>query len=54
MKVLLSQACECGLEAQATVRVYGKRGATIKGYRTGSKQPSGVNDLLRPFEPIAF
>jgi hypothetical protein len=23
-----------------------KRGATIKGYRTGSKQPSGMDDLL--------
>jgi len=40
MKVLLSLPCKYGLEAQATVRVNGKRGAT-------TKLSHGLNDRQR-------
>src|SRR5688572_29406520 len=53
IKVLLSQPCECGLEAHATVRFYGKRGATPK-LPYGLMIRQRANGLLHPSSTALF
>jgi len=48
-KVSFPKLANAGSRPKQLFGLREKRGAPIKGYRTGSKQPSGVNDLLRPF-----